>query len=39
MDKRLVRERAETLPLSQCPVIDATPWTADRLQFPVANID
>jgi hypothetical protein len=35
----LVRERAETLPISQCPVIDASPWIADRIQFPVANID
>lgn len=35
----LVREQAETLPLSQCPVIDTSPWTAGRLQFPVANID
>jgi hypothetical protein len=35
----LTRERAETLPLSQCPVIDSRPWTAARLQFPIADID
>jgi hypothetical protein len=35
----LARERAETLPLSQCPATDIRPWTAERLQFPVANID
>jgi hypothetical protein len=35
----VTRERAETLPLSQCPVIDSRPWTAARLQFPVADID
>jgi hypothetical protein len=35
----LARERAETLPLSQCPVMDPVPWNAERLQFPVANVD
>lgn len=35
----LARQRAETLPLSQCPVIGATPWTAGRLRFPVPDID
>ena len=35
----LARERAEILPLSQCPAIDSRPWTAERLQFPVVNVD
>lgn len=35
----LAREQAETRPLSQCPVVDTHPWAADRLHFPVANID
>ena len=35
----LTREQAAAQPLSQCPVVDAHPWTAERLQFPVANID
>ncbi|HEX3960595.1 MAG TPA: DUF262 domain-containing protein [Trebonia sp.] len=35
----LTRERAVAQPLSQCPAIDTQPWTAERLQFPVANID
>lgn len=37
--KLLARELAESLPLSQCPTIDTRPWTAERLQFPVADVD
>ena len=35
----LTREQSTAQPLSQCPVIDTTPWTAERLQFPVTSID
>jgi hypothetical protein len=35
----LDRERADALPLSQCPALATEPWTGERLQFPVTNID
>jgi len=35
----LIRERTQTLPRSQRPAIDTRPWAAERLQFPIANID
>jgi hypothetical protein len=35
----LDRERADALPLSQCPAVVTEPWLGERLQFPVTNID
>jgi hypothetical protein len=37
--KVLDRERAEALPLSQCPTVETEPWRGERVQFPVTNID
>lgn len=38
--KALARERAEgTLPLSQLPRADSTPWQGDLALFPVANVE
>ncbi len=37
--KVLDRERAEPLPLSQCPALETEPWTGERIPFPVTNID
>jgi hypothetical protein len=35
----LDHERAEALPLSQCPVLETEPWIGERVQFPVAHVD
>jgi hypothetical protein len=37
--KLLDRERADALPLSQCPAVETRPWTGERVQFPITNID
>ena len=37
--KVLERERADSFPLSQSPIVDPQPWTGEYVQFPVMSID
>jgi len=37
--KMLDRERADAQPLSRCPVIEASAWDGERIQFPVTSIE